>query len=210
MMSVKKLFGIILPVLPFLFVFIYSLYQPADPDLGWHLKYGEYFWQHGTVLRDNTFSTMMPNFHWANTSWLIDIIDYTTYHVGGFWGLSLLSSLVVTLTFYFFAKAARLSLWEKTLVFPFILYLEAPVNAVSFRGQQVVLLFIGVLFYLISWYEKKPKLLLLTIPLFWILSAIDGEFILAYVLFGMWVVLYLAGKICILRHRISQPYGNPQ
>lgn len=137
---------------------------------------------------------MMPNYHWANTSWLTDIISYTAYHLGGLFGLTVLGALVVALTFYFFAKASRMSLWEQTIIFPILLYLEMPVNSVSFRGQQLSLLLVGVLFYLISLYEKRPKLLWLTILLFWIWVDIDGEFLLGYVLFVSWVGLYIAKK----------------
>lgn len=195
MKRVKNLINYILPTLPYLAVFIFSLYQPSDPDLGWHLKYGEYFWQHGTILRDNTFSTMMPNYHWANISWLTDIIFYTAYHLGGFLGLTLLSAIVVALTLYFFAKASNLTYWEQAIVFPIVLYLEEPINVVSFRGQQLVLLFIGVLFYFISQYEKKPRMLWLTVPLFLVWASVDGEFVLGYALFGIWVLLFLLKKI---------------
>jgi hypothetical protein len=191
MKGISKILNSFLPALPYLIVFISSIFQPSDPDLGWHLKYGQYFWQHGRLLRDNTFSTMMPNFHWANTSWLTDIISYTAYHLGGLFGITVLGALVVTLTFYFFAKAFKLTLWEQVLVFPLVLYLEEPVNSISFRGQQLSLLFGGILFYLISLYEKKPKVLLLIIPLFLIWVDIDGEYFLGYALFGLWVVLYL-------------------
>src|SRR6266567_200175 len=101
MKRISKVFNSFLPTLPYLIVFVYSLYQPTDPDLGWHLKYGQYFWQHGMVLRDNTFSTMMPDFHWANTSWLTDIIGYAVYHMGGFLGLAVAGAFFVALTFYF-------------------------------------------------------------------------------------------------------------
>ena len=194
MKSLQNVINKILSIFPYLVVFIFSLYQPSDPDLGWHLKYGQYFWHTGELLRDNTFSAMMPNYHWANTSWLTDIISYTTYHFGGLFGLSLLAASVVTATFYFFAKSAQMSLWEQTIIFPIMLYLEKPVNSVSFRGQQMNLLFVGVLFYLISLYEKKPKLLWLIIPLFWIWVDIDGEFLLGYVLFVSWVGLYITKK----------------
>ena len=73
-------------ILPYIFVFIASLYLPTDPDLGWHLKYGEYFFQHHQILRDNTFSTMMPQYHWENGSWGTDIITYAIYKLGGFGG----------------------------------------------------------------------------------------------------------------------------
>src|SRR6266404_1762749 len=195
MKSIRVLFDRIFLLLPYLIVFIYSLYTPADPDLGWHLKYGEYFWQHGKLLRDNTFSTMMPNFHWANTSWLTDIIAYTAYHLGGFLGLTVLAAVIVTLTFYFFAKAFSLTLWQQTIVFPFILYLEEPINAIAFRGQQLDLLLIGILFYLISMYEKKPRILWFTVLLFLFWVNIDGEFLLGYALFGLWVVLYIIKQV---------------
>jgi len=195
MKNIQSLFGKILFVLPYLIVFIYSLYTAADPDLGWHLKYGEYFWQHGTLLRDNTFSTMMPSFHWANTSWLTDIIAYTAFHLGGFFGLAIAAALLVTFTFYFFAKAFSMTLWQQTIIFPLVLYLEEPINAISFRGQQIALLFVGVLFYLISLYEKKPKTLWLVIPLFLVWADVDGEFVLGFGLFGLWIVLYLIQQL---------------
>ncbi len=185
----------LLYVLPYVVVFILSLFHPSDPDLGWHLKYGEYFYQHGTLLRDNTFSTLMPDYHWANTSWLTDIISYTAYHLGGFFGLSLLGAFVVTMTFHFFAKASKITLWEQTIVFPIMVYLEKPINEISFRGQQAVLLFLGVMLYLISLYEKKPKALWLIVPLFWIWVNIDGEFLLGYVLFVLWIGLYIIKKL---------------
>ncbi|HVA96215.1 MAG TPA: hypothetical protein VND99_01045 [Candidatus Acidoferrales bacterium] len=202
MKIVRRLLSNILLLLPYLIVFIFSLYQPSDPDLGWHLKYGQYFWQHGTLLRDNTFSTMMPHFHWANTSWLTDIISYTAYHFGGLFGLTLLGALVITLTFYFFAQAANLTLWEQTTIFPLILYLEEQVNIISFRGQMLSTLFVGILFYFISLYEKKPKLLWLAIPLFWVWVDVDGEFLLGYALFACWVFLYVISRV--LQYALSQ------
>ncbi|MBA3724247.1 MAG: hypothetical protein H0W89_05170 [Candidatus Levybacteria bacterium] len=110
-----KLLNKILPFLPYLFVFISSLYVPTDPDLGWHLKYGEYFFQNGNVLRENTFSTMMQEYQWANTSWLTDVITYGVFSFGGFGGLTLLGAGLVTATLYVFAKVAKLTVWDQVL-----------------------------------------------------------------------------------------------
>jgi hypothetical protein len=185
----------LLPLIPLLVVFLFSLYLPTDPDLGWHLKYGEYFFQHGSVLRDNAFSTMMPGYQWANTSWLTDVLTYVAFHFGGFLGLSLLGALVVTLTFYFYGKVAKLTVWDQAFLFAFLLYLEQPVNAVSFRGQQISLLLIGILYFLISFYKTKPKVFLLLIPLFLLWANLNGEFLLGLVLFALWIALYLGQKI---------------
>ena len=210
MKAILQGFTKIISILPYLIVFIFSLYVPSDPDLGWHLKYGQYFWQHGELLRNNTFSTMMPNFHWANTSWLTDIIAFTTLNFGGFLGLTILGALVVTLTFFFFAKAAKMTLWEQTIVFPLILYLEEPINTISFRGQQVVLMCIGILFYLISLYERKPKILWLVVPLFWVWVNIDGEFLLGYALFLSWIGLFIIKKLSEKIFVLGQKNGKNQ
>ena len=118
---------------PYLFVFLASLHFPTDPDLGWHLRYGEYFFQHGKVLYDNTFSQLMPDFKWANTSWATDLISYFTFHNFGFFGLTVLGAVIIALTFYFFSKAAKLSFFEKSLIFPLIIYFMDPLNTISFR-----------------------------------------------------------------------------
>ena len=99
--------------LPFIFVFLASLFRPNDTDLGWHLKYGEYFFNNFSLLKDNTFSTMMADFKWANTSWLTDLIAYFVFEASGFLGLTLLGALTVTLTFLFFSKAFKLDYFEK-------------------------------------------------------------------------------------------------
>lgn len=179
-----------LPALPYLFVFLYTLYVPTDPDLGWHLKNGEFFFQNGHIIRVNVYSQLMPGYVWANTSWLTDIITYGVYIIGGFVGLTILGSLLVALTFYFFSRVAKLTMWDQVFLFPLILYLAQPINAVSFRGQQVSLLFVGILFFLLSLYPKHKKALYLIIPLFLLWANLHGQFILGLALFGLWIVLY--------------------
>ncbi|MCL5970813.1 MAG: hypothetical protein M1450_04930 [Patescibacteria group bacterium] len=188
---------------PYVLVFITSLFMPGDPDLGWHLKYGEYFFKNHQVLRDNTFSTMMANYHWANTSWGTDLITFFFYNILGFWGLAIFSSTVVTLTFFFFSKAAKLSAWEQILIFPLLIYLESPLNVVSFRGQQLSILFIGILFFILSAYKEKIIIfkkfsferIYLVVPLFLIWVNTHGEFILGLGLFFIWIIIDALQKI---------------
>lgn len=177
-------------VFPYFIVFIASIYGPTDPDLGWHLKYGEYFFQHGHILRDNTFSVMMPNFHWINHSYGTDILTYAIFHLGGFLGLTIVSALIVTATFFFFSKATDLTLWDETLLFPILLILLDPINNVSFRSQLLSLMFLGILFYIISLSRRKNiKYLFLAVPLFLIWANIHGEFILGIGIYVLWMIL---------------------
>lgn len=182
----------ILLILPFLFVFIASLYLPTDPDLGWHLKYGEYFFQHHQLLRDNTFSTMMPNYHWANGSWGTDIITYAIFKTGGFLGLALASSSIFVLTFFFFARAGKIDFLSQAIFFPLFIYFLSPINSSSFRGQQLSYLFFGILIYLISNYKPLSKKLLFIPLLFLVWCNVHEESFLFLTFFGAWVI-YMIG-----------------
>jgi len=174
-------------LLPYIFVFIGSLYRPKDPDLGWHLKYGEYFIKHHQILKDNIFSTMMPNYHWANGSWGTDIITYFVYNNWGFFGLTLVAALIITLTFFFFSKSAKLTFFEQAISFPILIFLESPINNLSFRSQQFSFLFLGIMFFILSRYKPFSKIILLVPIIFLIWVNIHAESFLGLVLFGLWI-----------------------
>lgn len=199
-------FKYLLRYLPYLLVFISSLFIPKDPDLGWHLKYGEYFLKHGQVLRENIYSTMMPNFNWANTSWMVDILTFFFYQIGGFFGLTILGSVVITLTFFVYSKAAKLEFWDETLLFPLILIFENPVNAVSFRGQLISILFLGILFYLLFKFEENPRTrkIYLILPLFLVWVNSHGQFILGLVILFIWSILKLVTTYVVQKPRMSE------
>lgn len=191
----KRVLGLVGGVFPYLFVFLSSIFQPFDPDLGWHLKYGEYFFQHFSILRDNTFSSDMPFYHWVNFSWGTDVLTYFFYHIGGFFGLSLAGAGVVTLTFFFFAKASKLDYFEKALIFPLVLFLEEMVISVSFRGQLISICFMGVLWYLVSSYEGgKSRSLYLTPLLFFLWANLHGQFFVGLGIFSLWMGGFLVKR----------------
>lgn len=178
--------------LPYIVVFTFSLNNSSDSDLGWHLKYGEYFFRYGKILRENIFSTKMPNFEWINSSWATDLLTYFIFNRFGFLGLSVLGALIITLTFYFFAKVAKLSFWHQAFIFPVILYLEKPLTQVSFRGHLITLLFISILYYLFEKYKRgNRRILLFAVPLFTFWSNFHGEFILGLGLFAGLIVLQM-------------------
>lgn len=183
------------PFFPYVVVFVSSLFNTADSDLGWHLKYGEYFFKNQQILTTNIFSSDMVGFPWVNSSWATDLLTYTVFSRFGFYGLTLLGGLVITLIFYLFARAARLSFWEKAIIFPLLIYLEEPLLVISFRGQLLTLLAFGALFYIFSRFlEGRKKMIFLAIPLFILWSNFHGEFILGIAVFSALILFYLWGK----------------
>lgn len=190
--KIRKLLIHLLYSLPFVFVFIASLSRPNDPDLGWHLKYGQYFFEHFSPVRSNPFSTDMSNYHWVNVSWGIDLITYSIFRMGGFLSLTLACAGVITGIFYFFSKAFRLGFFEQTLIFPIIMYLETNLFDVSFRGQLVSIMFLGILALIYTRYEEGTKKLLFLVPaFFWFWANIHGQFFLGLGVFFLWGLSYL-------------------
>lgn len=191
----------LLNLLPLLPVFIASIYPPSDPDLGWHLKYGEYFLKTGKILRKNLFSSSMTNYHWANHSWGSDVIIYFVYNYFGFIGLSILGALIITATFYIFSKAFNLSFWEKALIFPLIIYFLQPVNVPSLRSQLFSYLFTGFLVYILARYKKNSKIIFLSVPLFILWANIHGGFVLGLLILFLWSVFYIFSKFIFSRNK---------
>ena len=180
-------------------VFIANLYQPFDADLGWHLKYGEYFFEHGQILKENLFATEMADFRWVNSSWGTDLISYLFFHNFSFMGLTILSAGIMTATFYFFSKAFRLTTWQQTLLFPMILYFTEPVVIVSFRGQLLSLMLLGLLAWILRIYIERPKIGLILPLLFIVWSNLHGEFLLALAVMGLWFFFNLVRVVWEVR-----------
>lgn len=192
---VSKIKKAIENILPYLTVFLATLFRPIDPDLGWHLRYGEYFLKNFRILKENTFSTEMPDFIWANISWGADVVYYIFYAAGGFLGLTLGGALIVTLTFYFFAKANKLDFWEKAIIFPLLLFFMNPVNANSFRGQQLSILLFGVLIYLLNKYQDNKDRSIYLVPIIFLIWAnTHGLFVVGLGVFGVWQAFSLISE----------------
>ncbi|OGG39500.1 hypothetical protein A3J20_05850 [Candidatus Gottesmanbacteria bacterium RIFCSPLOWO2_02_FULL_42_29] len=164
--------------------------MPADTDLGWHLKYGEYFQKTGNILRDNIFSLEMPSYKWANSSWLTDIITYSVYKEAGFLGLTIAGGIIIVLIFYFLNKALKFSIWEKAFIFPLLFYLEEPLLRVSFRGQLLSILLTAVLIYILTEFQKgHRKIIYFSAPLFLLWSNLHGGFLLGLAVLSLFYFL---------------------
>lgn len=86
-------------VLVLLWVLVSTIQLPFDYDLGWHLRYGEYFFTQGHVLRDNIYSFVWPDYEWVQASWGFDLFLYQIFIHSGFLGLAIATGVVCLLIF---------------------------------------------------------------------------------------------------------------
>jgi hypothetical protein len=172
-------------ILFFISIFFASLYPHADADAGWHLRYGEHLLETGTLLRENQFSWIMPDYRWVNHSWGYDLILASLNQIGGFTALSLTAALLIATSI---TLITRILTSQKTLHLLFLqliiwvyfishLYnLGLKSGLFSFLGTSILLLLL----------VKRPHHTHLYLPiLFLIWANLHGQFI-----FGVAILLF--------------------
>lgn len=119
-----------------IWILVATFQAPLDLDLGWHLRYGEYFFQTGHVLKDNILSIVWPDYKWVQASWGYDLLVYQIFTRLSFFGLSLTASVISLLIFWILTRPwAKLSL--PNLLFLSLVFLTQtpPLYASGLRSQ---------------------------------------------------------------------------
>lgn len=70
-----------------------------DPDFGWHLAAGNYYWAHGIPEHD-IFTFAASNFPWINHEWLSDMILAALHGAGGYWLVAVFYAALWTAAFW--------------------------------------------------------------------------------------------------------------
>jgi len=85
---------VILGILATLFIL---LKPPIDPDLGWHLRLGEFILDRGQFPWQDTFSYTMTGHRVADFYWLSEVVMVFLRRTVGYFGLSLVCAFVAAL-----------------------------------------------------------------------------------------------------------------
>lgn len=164
---------------------------PVDSDFGWHFRYGEYFLQNGRILRENIFSYTMPDYAWASSYWLAQVIFAVPMllfgNVAGPIVISLALS-ILTVLFYLYMLARRVPNKLGIALGSFMLFIGLSGYALPVRPMIFSTILFSALLYVLLYRKDLIKLL----PLLFLLWAnlhpdwMLGLFILAvYALFDL-------------------------
>lgn len=169
--SQSLIFVVLVAVLAFPGVAFLRAYRVNDPDLGWHLRSGEWILQHHAVPHADPFSTYgAAGGFWIAYSWLFSVLIFKLYHWMGLNGVALFEVLMRTaLAMALFGLARRLgsSFWQAAAltvvgIYPMFrvigprpgmftilfLILELSILAESRRGRASVLWLLPPMFVL--------------------------------------------------------------
>lgn len=164
---------------------------PRDHDFGWHLKYGEYLFTHGRLLRENIYSYTFPNYQWANSYWISEgIIYFFTFVFGSIYGpiaLSLVLSAVGSFFIVYLLSKQIKQVPVKIISF-FLLILFFSMSPITVRPMFFSFMFLMSLVYVLLYRKDLIKYL----PLMFLLWAnMHADFVLGLFIFGFFVFFKL-------------------
>lgn len=181
----------------FILLFVIALRPPLDTDVWWHLQSGDYFLQHGEILREDIFSFTQQGQAWINHSWGSQVILTLAYQAGGgemgqigysgTWGLALYTAILGVAGMFLVNQCCVGNVYSRA----FVLILGASTAAVfwSPRPQMISFFLSTVVLYLLHRYKRADhNLLWLLPPLMALWVNLHGGFALGFILLFGFIV----------------------
>lgn len=91
----------------FITVFSFSLRYLSDHDLGFHLKGGQWIWEHKAVPDKDTYTYTVNQNDYIDSHWFFQLVVWGFYTLAGYSGVSLLVAILITAIFYIQWKIVR-------------------------------------------------------------------------------------------------------
>ena len=131
-----------------LFIFFIALRPPLDPDLGWHLKDGEYLLDHHfQVAKSDIFSYSMPDFPLIMHEWVTDSLMWVLYEKLGLFSLSLFFATIAALAFILASFGVKAK--NEYKVIAAMLGIIASIPILGTRPQMLSLLGLSLVIFII-------------------------------------------------------------
>ncbi|MCX6277159.1 MAG: tetratricopeptide repeat protein [Bacteroidetes bacterium] len=180
-----------------IFVFVLSLRQLSDPDLGFHLKYGEWISLHQTVPLLDQSTYTVANHQYIDLHWLFQVLIYQLFRVGGYSILSLFFCFLSLMLFLLLLLRNNLANIPVSIsapaLFAAFLILDPRIAP---RPELLTFLFFTIILIILEMYYTGRKNLLPVIPvimLIWCNS--HALFVLGLILTGVyWLSISFRNK----------------
>ena len=200
------------------FIFLLFFLSPLDPDLGWHLRYGEYFAKTLHFLQTNTLTYYLPGYFWQNSYSLYQIIVYFIYKSFGLLGLNFAFSSLMTAAYYFLAKTYPRFVKTSFILFILISIFCWHIFFGGIRSQLFSFFFTTFTFYLLEKSDSNPRVLYFLPPVFLIWANVHGAFPFGLLIFLAFLLnkilrkeknIYLTSTVFIISlvATLINPYG---
>jgi hypothetical protein len=196
-------------VITFLAIFGMAARISMDTDTWWHLRAGQWIWEHQTVPRVDPFSYTRHGASWHYPSWIIEVPMYWIYRFFGPGGLNLWTAAMVTLAFAFTWR----TLSGGPFLRAFVMVLAVAASGVYWAARPYLLTFLLAAMYvwILEDYRSKGyppgyKRLLWLPVLMAVWANSHGGFAVGFILLGVYFVG--AFRIVVNGSRIDLNYSK--
>ena len=190
-MPVRKWIGPM--VLVSVFIFVLSLRQLSDPDLGFHLKYGRWIVANHCVPATDQSTYTVSQHPYIDLQWLFQVMLYGMFTLTGYAGISLFVCLLSLLLSLLLLLRQRSSGIPPSIIitamFATFLMIEPRIAP---RPEMVTFLFLtGILFILDRYFETRKNLLCLLPVIMLLWCNMHALFILGVIVMGVYFISIL-------------------
>jgi len=162
---------------------------PIDPDLGWHLKMGEYIFNTHSAPLYNLFSYTMREYAWADSYWLTQVVMHLLYKLGGLPVLTGFFSLLGAVSIFLAGRIkGRKPLTIRVLGILLIFSLLLKATYIGVRPLVISSVFLVIVWNVLKdfVYKKKVKGLVVLPFIFLLWANIHADFVAGLLLvFGV-------------------------
>jgi len=154
-----------------LLVFILSLRQLSDPDLGFHLKYGKWIVEHQRVPVSDLSTYTVSQHPYIDLHWMFQVVLYGVFRLTGYPGISLficLLSLLLYLVLLFRQQTSGIPVPVTCTMLLMAFLIIDP--RIAPRPEMFTFLFLTLMLFILDLYHAGKKNLLVLLPLimlFW-------------------------------------------
>lgn len=181
---------VVLPILIFSILFLFTIFKIGDFDIWFHMKAGQIITETDRFIYKDIFTYTAGGREWIYHEWLFGVLVYNIYNALGANGIIIGKAIVLTLTFLLLYKCMRIR-GVNSFIASFVLFLA--VLAARFRLTErphtFKYLFVAAFIYLLDIYRLRGKNYLYLLPFIQILWVnIHGSFILGPSLIGIYLL----------------------
>lgn len=187
----SRVFLFLFYIFLFLFIFSFNFILVKDPDFGWHMRYGEEIIKSHKIALTDTFSHSFYGKPFVDYEWLTEVIYYLVFTKYSFFGISLFSAVITSVSFFLLVFLFKGGIFEKFLVTAISVFGSSSVLEVGARPQNISLVFFSLISILIlkSRETKKIRYLFIIPPLFILWANTHPAFYLGLTLILIYAVL---------------------
>lgn len=160
----------------FSIAFLLFLTQSAvvlDPDLGWHLRIGQYILAHSFPQGD-PFSYTMPSYHFVYDEWLVEVLIAKLYSLIHVLGLGFIFSFFAIAAFYIPFVGIKKTKWS---IVPLLLSVTVLLSSVRVNPQIISWPLFACVITILLRKGKKNSFIYFMPPLFLLWANIHGSFV---------------------------------